>query len=95
MKKHNFNNVHDLKEVLKVLINIYGCQINKDNDLYHEYKFKLSDPDKSINNILHSKDLLTVALKETKIQKMIIKTEDLITLYEDYINDFFKTNKKY
>jgi|TARA_R110000851_G_scaffold165594_1_gene310550 hypothetical protein len=95
MKKHNFNNVHDLKEVLKVLINIYGCQINKDNDLYHEYKFKLSDPDKSINNILHSKDLLNVALKETHIQKMINNTENLISLYEDYIDKFFETVKKY
>lgn len=95
MQNHNFNDVDDLREVIKDLLKLHSCQIQKDHDLYHEYKYKLSDPDKSLNNILLSKDLLGVALKESRLQKMIETTEKLINLYEDYLDEFFDSIKKY
>lgn len=95
MQNHNFNDVDDLRKVIKDLLKLHSYQMQKDNDLYHEYKYKLSDPDLSIDYILQSKDLLSVALQESRVQKMIETTEKLINLYEDYVDEFFDSIKKY
>ena len=95
MKNNDFNSVEKLKEVINMLFEIHAEQKDKEASLFHEYKYKLSDPGTSISNILGSKDLLKVALQESRIQKICEVTEKLIILYEDYIDEFFESVKKY
>ena len=95
LSKTSFTKKDTLQEVIKLLTEIYNSQCEKDRDLYFEYRYKLSDPDKDINIIMQSKDLVNIALKESRINSMMKYTEKLINLYEDYIDEFLNSEKNF